>query len=45
MAFYPHSHSRVWLALDRKTRTIIGVHVGDRSRAGAQALWGSLPEA
>ncbi|MDD5124339.1 IS1 family transposase [Methylovulum sp.] len=25
----------VWLALDRKTRAIIGVHVGDRSRAGA----------
>ncbi|MDD2725503.1 MAG: IS1 family transposase [Methylovulum sp.] len=35
----------VWLALDRKTRAIIGVHVGDRSRAGAQALWDSLPEA
>ena len=35
----------VWLALDRKTRAIVGVHVGDRSRAGAQALWDSLPEA
>jgi IS1 family transposase len=35
----------VWLALDRDTRAIVGVHVGDRSRAGAQALWDNLPEA
>lgn len=35
----------VWLALDRRNRAIVGVHVGDRSRAGAQALWDSLPEA
>ena len=33
----------IWLAIDRDTREIIGVHVGDRSRAGAQALWNSLP--
>jgi len=35
----------VWLALDRDTRAIAGVHVGDRGRNGAQALWDSLPEA
>ena len=33
----------IWLAVDRDTREIIGVHVGDRSRTGAQALWNSLP--
>lgn len=33
----------IWLAIDRDTREIIGVHVGDRSRSGAQALWNSLP--
>jgi insertion element IS1 protein InsB len=35
----------IWLAIDRDTREIIGVHVGDRSRAGAKGLWESLPEA
>ncbi len=33
----------VWLAIDRGTREIVGVHVGDRSAEGAQALWDSLP--
>lgn len=33
----------IWLAVDRDTREIIGVHVGDRSRRGARALWNSLP--
>jgi IS1 family transposase len=33
----------VWLALDAQTREIVGVHIGDRSAAGAQALWQSLP--
>ena len=33
----------VWLALDRGTREIVGVHIGDRSAQGAQALWDSLP--
>ncbi len=33
----------VWLALDRDTREIVGVHIGDRSKAGARALWDSLP--
>ena len=33
----------IWLALDRITREIVGVHVGDRSAKGAKALWDSLP--
>lgn len=33
----------IWLALDRDTREIVGVYVGDRSRDAAQALWASLP--
>ena len=33
----------VWLALDAQTREIVGVHIGDRSAASAQALWQSLP--
>ena len=33
----------VWLALDRNTREIVGVHVGDRSADSAQSLWDSLP--
>ena len=33
----------IWLALDRKTREIVGVFFGDRSRQSAQKLWDSLP--
>jgi IS1 family transposase/transposase-like protein len=33
----------VWLAIDRKTREIIGCFIGDRSRQSAQKLWESLP--
>ena len=33
----------VWLAIDRKTREIIGCYVGDRSRESAQKLWKSIP--
>jgi IS1 family transposase len=33
----------VWIALDEQTREIVGVFVGDRSRASAKALWQSLP--
>ncbi len=33
----------IWLALDVKTREIVGVHVGDRSRNGAQGLWDAEP--
>jgi len=33
----------IWLALDTKTREIVGVYVGDRSRESAKKLWKSLP--
>ncbi|MBE7385874.1 MAG: IS1 family transposase [Leptolyngbya sp. SIO1E4] len=33
----------IWLAINRDTREIVGVHIGDRSRAGAQAFWDSMP--
>ena len=33
----------IWLALDVETRLIVGVHIGDRSREGAKALWYSMP--
>lgn len=32
----------VWLAINRKTRQIVGVHLGDRSRNSAQVFWESL---
>jgi len=33
----------LWLAMDAETREIVALHVGDRSREGAQALWENLP--
>lgn len=33
----------IWLAMDRKTREIVGVYVGDRSSKAALGLWKSLP--
>ena len=33
----------VWLAIDAKTREVIGLYIGDRSRKSAKALWDSLP--
>ena len=44
-SFVSHKGNKqwIWLALDVKTREIIGVHIGDRSRAGARKLWQSLP--
>ena len=33
----------IWFAIDIKTKLIVGVHVGDRSRDGAIELWNSLP--
>jgi IS1 family transposase len=33
----------IWLALDIETKEIVGVHVGNRSRDGAEGLWHSLP--
>jgi insertion element IS1 protein InsB len=34
----------IGLAMDASTRQMIAFHVGDRSRASAQALWAALPE-
>lgn len=33
----------IWLAIDRKTREIVGCYIGDRTRQSAQKLWDSLP--
>ncbi len=33
----------IWLALDTKTKEIVGVYVGARSRQGTEGLWQSLP--
>ena len=33
----------IWLALDKKTREIVGCYIGERSEQGARGLWNSLP--
>ena len=33
----------IWLAMDQRTREIVGVYVGDRSKQGARGLLNSLP--
>lgn len=33
----------IWLAIDRDTREVIGVYIGNRSAESAKALWNSLP--
>lgn len=33
----------LWLAIDRDTREVVGVYIGDRSADSAKALWLSLP--
>jgi insertion element IS1 protein InsB len=35
----------IWIALDAKSRQVIGFHVGDRSRKRAKRLWAKIPEA
>ena len=35
----------VWRAMDRTTRQIIALHVGERGRERARALWATIPEA
>ncbi len=44
-SFVDHQGNKqwVWLALDAETREIVGVHIGNRSAASAQALWQSMP--
>jgi insertion element IS1 protein InsB len=34
----------LWVALDRATRQIVALFIGDRSAAGALGLWQALPE-
>ena len=33
----------IWLAMDAKTRQVMAVHVGDRSRTSAKRLWVKIP--
>jgi IS1 family transposase len=40
---YKGNKQWIWLAIDRETREIIGLHIGCRSRKGAQHLWNTLP--
>jgi insertion element IS1 protein InsB len=35
----------IWLAIDAKSRWVIALHVGDRSRRRARRLWAKMPEA
>ncbi len=35
----------IWFALNRDTREIVGVYLGDRSKGSAKKLWDSLPNA
>lgn len=34
----------LWLALDRKSRQVVALFIGDRSEDGARGLWQALPE-
>jgi IS1 family transposase len=44
-SFVGHKNNKkwVWIALDQKTREIVGFHLGDRSQPSAKARWDSLP--
>lgn len=33
----------IWLAIDRDSKEIVGMHVGSRDLKGAQGLWDALP--
>jgi insertion element IS1 protein InsB len=35
----------IWLVLERRTRQIIALHIGDRSQESARALWSKVPPA
>lgn len=45
LSFVANKKNKQWkeLALDTKTKEIVGVYVGERSRNGSQGLWQSLP--
>jgi len=34
----------IWIALEKQSRKIVGLHIGDRSSIGATALYESIPE-
>jgi IS1 family transposase len=36
---------RIWLVLERRTRQIIALHIGDRSQDSARDLWAKVPPA
>ena len=44
-SFVSHKKNQIWigLALDVKTREIVGVFLGDRRKKSAEKLWESLP--
>ena len=44
-SFVDHKGNKqwVWLAIDRRTREIVGVYIGDRSQEATKKLWNSLP--
>jgi insertion element IS1 protein InsB len=44
-SFVNHKNNKqwVWVAVDAKTKEMVGLHIGDRSQASAKALWDSLP--
>ena len=44
-SFVDHKGNKqwVWLAIDERTREIVGVYIGQRDRAAARKLWASLP--
>jgi len=33
----------IWLIIERRTRQIVAVHIGDRSQVAADALWAKVP--
>ena len=37
-----HTQS-IWIAMDAKTRHVIAVHIGDRSRTSANQVWATIP--
>jgi len=45
LPFVAHKGNKqwIWLALDVRSREIVGVYIGERSREGAQGLWAPLP--
>ncbi len=34
----------IWLAIERRTRLVVGFHIGGRDQEGALGLWFSIPQ-